>query len=124
MTVAVAEDMRDRPLVARRADHEVQVRRPPRMAAERGGLLESNDGRVLRAAALVHLSILAQPRYIIHDDMVADRPLPVLDAWDPARLRTDLAYQSRQHLPAKARCFIDFLCEHFRRMDYDRNWTQ
>jgi len=88
------------------------------------GLLESNDGQVLRAAALAHLGILVQPRYIIHDDIVAGRLVPVLDAWDLPRLTINLAYQSRQHLPAKVRCFIDFLCEHFLRMDYDRKWTQ
>ncbi|HJW11351.1 MAG TPA: LysR family transcriptional regulator [Albitalea sp.] len=87
------------------------------------GWLEANDGQVLRAAALDHLGILVQPRYIIHDDVVAGRLVPVLDEWDLPRLTINLAYQSRQHLPAKVRCFIDFLVDHFRRMDFERKWT-
>ncbi|HJV96133.1 MAG TPA: LysR family transcriptional regulator, partial [Albitalea sp.] len=62
------------------------------------GWLEANDGQVLRAAALDHLGILVQPRYIIHDDVVAGRLVPVLDEWDLPRLTINLAYQSRQHL--------------------------
>jgi DNA-binding transcriptional LysR family regulator len=86
-------------------------------------LLAANDGQVLRAAALAHVGILVQPRYIIHDDIVAGRLVSVLDDWDLPRLTINLAYQSRQHLPAKVRCFIDFLVQHFERMDYERKWT-
>jgi DNA-binding transcriptional LysR family regulator len=86
------------------------------------GLLAANDGQVLRAAALAHLGILVQPRYIVHDDIVAGRLVPVLDEWDLPRLTINLAYQSRQHLPAKVRCFIDFLVEHFECMEYERKW--
>lgn len=87
------------------------------------GLLAANDGQVLRVAAMAHLGILVQPSYIIHDDIVAGRLVPVLDDWDLPRLTINLAYESRQHLPAKVRCFIDFLVEHFQRMDFERKWT-
>ncbi len=84
--------------------------------------LEANDGQVLRAAALAHFGILVQPRYIVHDDIVAGRLVPVLSEWELPRLTINLAYQSRKHLPAKVRCFIDFLVEQFRAMDYERRW--
>ncbi len=87
------------------------------------GVLEANDGQLLRQAALNHMGILVQPRYIVHDDIVAGRLVPVLDEWDLPRLTINLAFQSRQHLPAKVRCFIDFIVEHFRKMDYERKWT-
>jgi DNA-binding transcriptional LysR family regulator len=87
------------------------------------GLLQANDGQVLRAAALAHLGILVQPRYILHDDIVAGRLVPLLDDWDLPRLTINLAYPSRHHLPAKVRCFIDFLVEVFRDNDYERKWT-
>ena len=45
------------------------------------GLLESNDGQVLRTAALDGLGILIQPTYILYDDIVAGRLVPVLDDW-------------------------------------------
>ncbi|WP_394780851.1 LysR substrate-binding domain-containing protein, partial [Undibacterium sp.] len=41
-------------------------------------LLEANDGQILRAAALEGLGILIQPAYIIYDDVVAGRLVPVL----------------------------------------------
>ena len=87
------------------------------------GLLESNDGQILRAAALDGMGILVQPTYILYEDMVAGRLVPVLDDWDLPRLTINLAYPSRKHLSAKVRTFIDFIAEHFARMDYQRKWT-
>jgi DNA-binding transcriptional LysR family regulator len=87
------------------------------------GLLESNDGQILRAAALDGLGILVQPAYIVYDDMVAGRLVPLLDDWDLPRLTINLAYPSRKHLSAKVRTFIDFMAEHFARMDYEKKWT-
>ncbi|MBI5719358.1 MAG: LysR family transcriptional regulator [Burkholderiales bacterium] len=87
------------------------------------GLLEANDGQVLRAAALKHLGILVQPMYIVHEDVVAGRLVPVLREWELPRLTVNVAYQSRRHLPAKVRCFVDFLVEQFEKNDYERRWT-
>lgn len=87
------------------------------------GLAESNDGQVLRAAALDGLGILILPTYIVYDDMVAGRLVPVLDEWDLPRLTVNLAYPSRKHLSAKVRTFIDFMVEHFERMNYEQKWT-
>lgn len=87
------------------------------------GLLESNDGQVLRAAALEGMGILVQPKYILYDDLVAGRLVSVLDDWDLPQLTVNIAFQSRRHMSAKVRTFIDFLIAHFERMDYDRKWT-
>jgi len=87
------------------------------------GLVEANDGQVLRAAALDGLGILVQPTYILYDDIVAGRLVPVLDDWDLPRLTINLAYPSRRHLSAKVRTFIDFIAEYFRRMEFERKWT-
>lgn len=43
--------------------------------------------------------------------------------WDLPRLMINLAYPSRKHLSAKVRTFIDFIAEHFAKMDYERKWT-
>lgn len=86
-------------------------------------LLESNDGQILRAAALDGMGILVQPTYILYDDMVAGRLVPVLDDWDLPRLTVNLAYPSRKHLSAKVRTFIDFMAEHFAKMNYEQKWT-
>ena len=87
------------------------------------GLLESNDGQILRAAALDGMGILVQPTYILYDDIVAGRLVPVLDDWDLPRLTINLAYPSRKHLSAKVRTFIDFIAGHFEKMNYEKKWT-
>lgn len=87
------------------------------------GLLESNEGQVLRVAALNGMGILVQPKYIVYDDLVAGRLISVLDEWDLPRLSINVAFQSRRHMSAKVRTFVDFLVEYFERMDYKRKWT-
>lgn len=87
------------------------------------GLLEANDGQVIRAAALRHLGILIQPTYIIHDDIVGGRLVPVLTDWELPRLTMNIAYPTRRHLPAKVRCFVDFLVEQFADREFERRWT-
>ncbi|MDP1566167.1 MAG: LysR substrate-binding domain-containing protein [Polaromonas sp.] len=87
------------------------------------GLLESNDGQILRTAALDGMGILVQPSYIVYNDIVAGRLVPVLDDWDLPRLTINLAYPSRKHLSARVRTFIDFVAEHFAKQDYERKWT-
>lgn len=86
------------------------------------GVLASNDGQVLRAAALSGLGILVQPSYIVYDDIVAGRLVPVLDAWDLPRLHINIAYPNRQHLSAKVRSFIDFMVGEFEAQGYERKW--
>ncbi|MEN9888412.1 MAG: hypothetical protein RL559_449 [Pseudomonadota bacterium] len=88
------------------------------------GLLESNDGQVLRAAALHGLGILVQPSYILYDDIVAGRLVPVLGDWDLPRLQINIAYPSRKHLSAKVRSFIDFLTAEFAANDFENKWTR
>lgn len=85
--------------------------------------LESNDGQILRVAALDGMGILVQPKYIVYEDLVAGRLVSVLDDWDLPRLTINIAFPSRRHMSAKVRTFIDFLVAHFDRMDYERKWT-
>jgi DNA-binding transcriptional LysR family regulator len=87
------------------------------------GLLESNDGQVLRAAALNGLGILIQPSYILYDDLVAGRLVPVLEDWDLPRLQINIAYPSRKHLSAKVRSFIDFMVAECAENEYEKKWT-
>lgn len=87
------------------------------------GLLSANDGQILRAAALDGLGILVQPKYILYDDLVAGRLIPVLDDWDLPRLTINIAFQTRAHLPAKVRAFVEFLVARFQAMEYERKWT-
>lgn len=87
------------------------------------GLLESNDGQVLRAAALDGLGILVQPSYIVYDDIVAGRLIPLLNEWDLPRLQINIAFPSKKYLSAKVRSFIDFMVDEFDHYEYERKWT-
>lgn len=86
-------------------------------------LLEANDGQVLRHVALNGMGILIQPKYIVYDDIAAGRLVPVLDDWDLPRLTMNIAFQTRAHMPAKDRVFIEALVERFRKNDYERLWA-
>jgi DNA-binding transcriptional LysR family regulator len=86
-------------------------------------LLESNDGQILRVAALSGMGILVQPKYIVYDDIAAGRLVPVLDDWDLPRLTMNIAFQTRAHMPVKVRLFIDALLERFRQHEFERLWT-
>lgn len=88
------------------------------------GLLSCNDGQVIRRAALGGLGILAQPAYIIADDLAAGRLVRVLDDWDLPRLTMNIAFPTRAHMPAKTRLFIDFLIERFRQEGFEAAWTR
>ncbi|MFM2088864.1 MAG: transcriptional regulator [Pseudomonadota bacterium] len=85
--------------------------------------LEANEGQIIRAAGVAGHGILIQPLYIIYDDIVAGRLVPVLMDWDLPRLIINIAYQSKRHQPAKIRVFIDFLVERFRKLNLERKWT-
>jgi DNA-binding transcriptional LysR family regulator len=88
------------------------------------GLLESNEGQVICKAGLGGLGIVIQPVYIIHDDVVAGRLVPLMEDWDLPRLKINIAYPNRKYVPSKVRAFIDFLVAHFDEMQYERRWTQ
>ena len=55
---------------------------------------------------------MIQPLYIIHEDIVAGRLVPVLSDWKLPLLTINLAYQSRRHQPAKIRVFNPTPSEH------------
>jgi DNA-binding transcriptional LysR family regulator len=76
--------------------------------------LDSNDGQVIRGAALAGLGLLIQPLYIVQGDISAGTLVPVLMDWELPLLTMNIAYQNRVRLPAKIRVFSDFLVKHIR----------
>lgn len=85
--------------------------------------MDSNEGQVIVSAGLAGLGIVIQPLYIIHDEIVAGRLIPILLDWELPPLTINLAYQSRRHLPAKIRVFTDYLVERFEAQDLERKWA-
>jgi DNA-binding transcriptional LysR family regulator len=86
-------------------------------------VLESNEGQVICAAARAGLGIVVQPLYIVHDDIVAGRLVPLLGDWELPPLTINLAYQSRRNQPAKIRVFADALTEHVKKLDLENRWN-
>jgi DNA-binding transcriptional LysR family regulator len=86
-------------------------------------LLEANDGQIVVQAALSGMGILVQPRYIVQEHLAAGRLVPVLDDWDLPRLTINFAFQSRRHLPAKVRLFMQAMIDRFEQQGYEKLWT-
>ena len=51
------------------------------------------------------------------------RLVRLLDGWELQRLTINVAYPTRRHLPAKVRCFVDFLVEQFERRAFEGSWS-
>jgi DNA-binding transcriptional LysR family regulator len=85
--------------------------------------LQANEGQILRAAALNGLGILVQTSSLIYDDVEAGSLIALLEDWDLPHMSINIAYPTRQHLPAKVRAFIDFMVEYFQKEEYERKWV-
>lgn len=94
-----------------------------RSALPISGVLQANEGQVICAAGLAGDGIVIQPMYIIYDDIVAGRLVPVLTDWQLPQLTINIAYQSRRHQPAKIRVFTQHLVNRFERLDLERKWA-
>jgi DNA-binding transcriptional LysR family regulator len=76
-------------------------------------VLCSNNGDVLRAAALAGNGIAKLPTFIIGPDLRAGRLQPVLEAFPATELGIYALYTPNRYLAAKTRALIDFLVERF-----------
>ena len=85
--------------------------------------LASNDGEVLVQAARDGMGITVQPAYIVHADLAAGRLVRILPDWSLPRLTMNLAFPSRNFLPARTRLFIDALTDHFATQRYEAQWA-
>ncbi len=77
------------------------------------GALRSNNGELLRAAALAGEGIAVQPTFLVGEDLRQGKLVPVLPRFRQAALAAYAVYPTRRHLPAKVRSFVDFLAESF-----------
>ena len=73
----------------------------------------SNNGEVLRAAALRGNGIALLPTFIVGPDIRAARLAVVLPALPPTELTIFALYAPNRYLAAKVRVFIDFLVARF-----------
>jgi DNA-binding transcriptional LysR family regulator len=82
------------------------------------GTLRANNGDLLRVAALKGIGIIAQPLFIVGNDLKAGRLIEVLTDYSLGELGIYAVYPSRRHLSAKVRTFVDFLAAEMAPSDF------
>lgn len=75
------------------------------------GFLTANNGDVLRTAALAGEGIVRQPSFIVGEDLLSGRLVPLLEPYAAPSQMAYAVYPSRRHLAARVRAFIDFLVD-------------
>jgi len=78
------------------------------------GVLRSNNGELLRQAALGGEGITLLPTFMVGDDLSAGRLQPLLPRFRQPPLTAHAVYPTRRHLPAKVRAFVDLAAERLR----------
>ena len=76
-------------------------RRDERYDVDINSTVDSNEGQVIVAAGLAGMGILIQPLFIIHEEIVAGRLIPILQDWALPPLTVNIYYPSRRHFPAQ-----------------------
>jgi DNA-binding transcriptional LysR family regulator len=76
-------------------------------------VLCSNNGDVLKSAAVAGRGIALLPTFIVGPDIRAGRLQTVLERFSPPDLGIHALYTPNRYLAAKTRVFIDFLAERF-----------
>eukprot|EP01037_Dinobryon_pediforme_P014086 gene14086-14205_t len=71
--------------------------------------LYSNNGDILRAAALEGVGIIMMPTFLVGSDFSAGRLVPLLLDYELPELGIYALFNSRQYVSAKLRAFIDFV---------------
>lgn len=76
------------------------------------GAICSNNGEVLRQAALKGLGIALLPIFLVGEDLKADRLQVVLPNYDSPAIAVHILYPVNKHLSAKVQLFTAFLQSH------------
>ncbi len=75
----------------------------------------SNNGDVLRQAAVAGLGIALLPAFIVRRELASGALLQLLDGFEPKPLTFYAIYPPTRFMSAKLRLFIDFLVDRFRK---------
>jgi DNA-binding transcriptional LysR family regulator len=73
------------------------------------GRIITNNGEVLRSAAVSGEGIIYGPRFIVADDICAGRLVPILEDYAGLDYNIYAIYPANRHIPAKVRRLIDHL---------------
>ncbi|HEY9910018.1 MAG TPA: LysR family transcriptional regulator [Thermosynechococcaceae cyanobacterium] len=95
-------------------DHTVSV----------NGVLCSNNGEVLKEAAVRGLGITLLPRFIVEPELQQKSLQIVLPDYQPSELSIYVIYPVNRHLSTKVRLLVDFLQKRFGQQDLHDLWTR
>ncbi len=73
------------------------------------GRFHADNSEAVRRAARAGLGIALLPRLTIFDDVATGRLMPVLDRYEPERLKVHAILPSRRHVAPRIRAVLDFL---------------
>ncbi len=79
----------------------------------------SNNGAVLRQAALADMGIMIRSTFTLEDDFSSGRLVQLLKGHNLGRLTINMVYPSRRLLSAKVRTFVEFMAEQFPQPESD-----
>jgi DNA-binding transcriptional LysR family regulator len=77
------------------------------------GNFRTNNGELLRAAALAGEGIILEPTFLIGNDLAKGDLVPLLQDWEVPHATAVALYPSRRFVSAKVRTFVDFMHEAF-----------
>ncbi len=77
------------------------------------GRFRTSDGEQLRAAVLADLGLAHGPAWLFTPEIASGRVRVVLREYERALSDVSAIYPSQRRLPARVRCFIDFLADAF-----------
>jgi DNA-binding transcriptional LysR family regulator len=77
------------------------------------GKFRTNNGEMLRAAALAGEGIILEPTFIVGNDLAKGDLIPVLQDWEIPHATAVALYPSRRFVSAKVRTFVEFMHEAF-----------
>lgn len=88
------------------------------MRVKINGVLSSNNGDVLKQAALQGRGLAFLPTFIVGDAIGQGTLIPVLEAYQPEKLVISLIYPPNRHMALRLSVFVKFMQEAFEDNDF------
>lgn len=73
----------------------------------------SNNGEILRAAAIAGQGVALLPEFMVQSAMASGQLVPILSSYCPMPLTLSALYPSHRYLSVKVKRFVDFLGDRF-----------
>ena len=82
------------------------------------GVLSSNNGDVLKQAAIDGLGVALLPAFIVGEAIKEGQLVPILKAWQPSPLLISLLYAPNRHMAMRLSVFVKYIQAAFENADF------